>query len=120
VQTTRARRIGALPPSEVLTLLRRRLDRLAEQRTEIRTLIDDSLGKGVPGLFLVEEEYRLTLLEAESSFVERFIEQITDRQTGWSLVWAEFHGEPAPNDERRQPSPTPARLWSSAAGSPAR
>src|SRR5215216_563094 len=35
--------IGALPPSEVLALLRRRLDRLAEQRAEIRALVDDSV-----------------------------------------------------------------------------
>ncbi|HEY2765167.1 MAG TPA: PadR family transcriptional regulator, partial [Pseudonocardiaceae bacterium] len=91
--------IAALPPSVVLPLLCRRLDRLTEQRTEIRTLIDDTLGKGVPGLFLVEEEYRLALLAAESSFVERFIAQITDPETEWSRGWAEFHGEPAPADE---------------------
>jgi hypothetical protein len=94
--------IAALPPSEARALLRNRLDRLAEQRTEIRGLVDDSLGKGVPGLFLIEEEYRLALLAAESSFVEHFIEQITDPETGWGRMWAEFHGEPAPVDERRR------------------
>jgi DNA-binding PadR family transcriptional regulator len=88
--------IGALPPSEVLPLLRRRLDRLAEQRTEIRTLIDDSLNQGVPGLFLVEEDFRLALLDAESSFVQRLIERVTDPDTGWGRMWAEFHGEPPP------------------------
>jgi DNA-binding PadR family transcriptional regulator len=94
--------IGALPPSEVVKLLRRRLDRLAEQCVEIRAIIDDTLGKGVPGLFVVEEEYRLTLLEAESSFVERFVEQIIHPKTGWGRIWAEFHGEPTPTDERQQ------------------
>ena len=96
--------IGALPPSEVLELLRHRLDRLAERRAEIRTLIDDALAKGVPGLFLIEEEYRLDLLAAESSFVERFIEQITrpDSEGGWGRMWAEFHGEPARTDGRQQ------------------
>ncbi len=99
--------IAALPPSAVVPLLRRRLDRLTEQRTEIRTLVDDALGTGVPGLFLVEEEYRLALLDAESSFVERFITQITDPETGWSRGWAEFHDEPAPTEtptEERQQS----------------
>jgi DNA-binding PadR family transcriptional regulator len=94
--------IGALPPSEALELLRRRLDRLAARRAETRALIDDTLGRGVPGLFLIEEEYRLALLEAESAFVERFIEQITDPETGWRRMWAEFHGEPAGIDKRRQ------------------
>ncbi|HEX7267988.1 MAG TPA: PadR family transcriptional regulator [Streptosporangiaceae bacterium] len=94
--------IAALPPSEVLTLLRRRLTRLAEQRAEIRAIIDDTLALGVPELFLIEEEYRLTLLDAESSFVERFIGQITDPEAGWGPLWAEFHGEPASSEERRQ------------------
>ena len=94
--------IAALPPSEALRLLRQRLDRLAEQRAEIRELIDDSLGKGVPGLFLVEEEYRVAVLAAESTFVERFIDQITHPETGWGRAWAQFHGEPVPIEERQQ------------------
>ncbi|MEE6261103.1 PadR family transcriptional regulator [Plantactinospora sonchi] len=88
--------IAALPPAEAISLLRRRLDRLTDVRTEIRTLVDDALARGVPGLFLVEEEYRLALLDAELSFVERLIGQITDPQLGWGRQWADFHGEPAP------------------------
>jgi DNA-binding PadR family transcriptional regulator len=94
--------IASLAPREVVTLLRRRLDRLAEQRVETRAVIDDTLRQGVPALFLVEEEYRLAMLEAESAFVERFIEQIVHPETGWGRMWAEFHGEPAPIDEREQ------------------
>jgi DNA-binding PadR family transcriptional regulator len=93
--------IAAMPPSEAVQLLRRRVERLAEQRTEIRTMVDDALAKGIPGLFLVEEEYRLALLEAESSFVEQFIQRTTDPEAGWGRMWAEFHGEPA-SDERQQ------------------
>jgi DNA-binding PadR family transcriptional regulator len=88
--------IGALPPSEAVPLLRRRLDRLGEQRAEIRALVDGALASGVPGLFLVEEEYRLALSEAESAFVERLVNQITDPEIGWGRLWADFHGEPAP------------------------
>jgi len=85
--------MAALPPSEVLKLLPKRLERLAEQRTEIRALVDGALAQGVPGLFLVEEEYRLALLETESAFVERLIAQITDPATGWGPMWAQFHNE---------------------------
>ena len=88
--------ISALPPGEVLSLLRQRLDRLAAARAEIRGVIDGSLAEGVPELFLIEEEYRLALLDAETSFTERFIRQISDPQTGWAPMWAQFHGEPAP------------------------
>jgi len=95
--------IGALPPSEVVRLLRRRLELLAGQQTEIRALIDGALAQDVHPLFLVEEEYRLAMLTAESSFVERFIDQITHPETGWGRMWAQFHGEPAPTDERQEP-----------------
>ena len=94
--------IAALPPGEVAELLSRRLGRLAEQRAEIRELIDSTLAGGVHPLFLVEEEYRLALLDAESVFVERFIERITHPETGWGQLWSEFHGEPAITDERSQ------------------
>jgi DNA-binding PadR family transcriptional regulator len=94
--------IAALPPGEVVELLGRRLGRLAEQRAEIRELIDSTLAGGVHPLFMVEEEYRLALLDAESVFVERFIERITHPETGWGRLWSEFHGEPAITDERSQ------------------
>ncbi|HEY0804458.1 MAG TPA: PadR family transcriptional regulator [Pseudonocardiaceae bacterium] len=94
--------IAALPPSEVVPLLRQRVIRLGEQRAEIRTLIDRALADGVPALFLVEEEYRLAMVDAESAFVERFLRQITDPDTGWAPMWAQFHGEPALNEERQQ------------------
>ena len=88
--------IAALPPGEVVELLGRRLGRLASQRAEIRGLIDSTLAQGVHPLFLVEEDYRLALLDAEASFVEHFIQQISDPQTGWGRPWAEFHAQDAP------------------------
>jgi DNA-binding PadR family transcriptional regulator len=94
--------IAALAPSEVVELLGGRLGRLATQRAEIRQLIDRTVAAGVHPLFLVEEDYRLALLDAESAFVERFIDQITHPETGWGRPWAQFHGEPATTEERQQ------------------
>jgi DNA-binding PadR family transcriptional regulator len=91
--------IAALPPGEVVPLLRHRLGRLHQARAEIRGLIDTTLAQGVPELFLVEEEYRLTLLDAETSFVEQLTEKITDPQTGWGPAWAQFHGQTWPRPE---------------------
>ena len=88
--------IAALPPSEVVHLLRQRLDRLHHARAEIRSLIDTTLAQGVLELFLVEEEYRLALLDAETSFVEEFTAKITDPETGWGPGWAQFHGQTGP------------------------
>jgi DNA-binding PadR family transcriptional regulator len=83
--------IGALAPDEVAELLRSRLRGLEGQRAEIRQLVDEALTDGVHPLFLVEEEYRLALLDGESGFVEQFIERIDHPKTGWRQEWAESH-----------------------------
>jgi hypothetical protein len=88
--------ISALPPSQVLVLLRTRLGHLAEQQAEARGLIDTALADGVPGLFLLEEEYRLALIQAETAFTSRLIQRMTDPATDWTDAWADFHGESAP------------------------
>jgi DNA-binding PadR family transcriptional regulator len=85
--------IAALPPGEVVALLRHRLDQLDRERAEITGLIDAALGQAVPELFLIEEEYRLALLAAETRFVEEFIAKITDPETGWGPMWADFHAQ---------------------------
>lgn len=84
--------IAALPPDEVVELLGLRLGRLAEQRAEIAALVETTVAGGVHPLFLVEEDYRMALLNAETSFVEDFIERITAPGTGWGPQWAQFHG----------------------------
>jgi DNA-binding PadR family transcriptional regulator len=86
--------IAALPPEDAVELLGRRLRRLATQRTEIRGLVDTTLAAGVHPLFLVEEDFRLALLDTESEFIQRLIKQITHPETGWGQQWAEFHGPP--------------------------
>jgi DNA-binding PadR family transcriptional regulator len=92
--------IGALPPSEVVALLRIRLHRLADERAANRARLDATLAQGVHPLFLVEEDYRLAMLDAEAAFVARFIDRITDQHTGWGPMWAEFHGESFSTDDR--------------------
>jgi DNA-binding PadR family transcriptional regulator len=86
--------IAALPPGPVTDLLEARLDNLAEQRAEALDQIDTAVAQGVPALFLLEEEYRIALLETESAFVRRLVERIADPATGWVRGWAEHHRTP--------------------------
>lgn len=97
--------LGALPPDEAAKLLRNRLTRLDAMRHEIRTLIDGALGSGLHPLFLVEEDYRLTILEAEAAFVQQLIDKIIHPEHGWSAEWAQFHcaaAEKQDDTERRE------------------
>jgi hypothetical protein len=80
-----------LTPTEAVELLRTRLERLSVLQDEVRASIDRTLAGGVHPPFQIEEDYRLALLVAESTFVERLIEQITDPEHGWAPLWASFH-----------------------------
>jgi DNA-binding PadR family transcriptional regulator len=91
--------IAALSPKEVLRLLRTRLGYLAQQQAGIRALIQKSLADGVPGLFLIEEEYRLAALETEAAFVDQLIHRINDPATEWVGQWAAFHSKNTPRGE---------------------
>jgi DNA-binding PadR family transcriptional regulator len=88
--------MAALPPADVTALLRDRLGVLARRRSEITGLIETSARDGVPGLFLVEEEYRLAQLDTETEFTKRLIAAITDPGTDWARLWAGQHGAGVP------------------------
>ncbi|MEU7870852.1 PadR family transcriptional regulator [Dactylosporangium sp. NPDC049140] len=80
--------VSALTPNEVIPLLRARLDGLATQRAETSRQIEQSEAEGVPALFLIEEVYRLRLLDAEIAFVHEFLARINE----WGPMWAGAHG----------------------------
>jgi DNA-binding PadR family transcriptional regulator len=87
--------IAALPPGEVVELLGNRLRRLTKQVAGIRAEIETTVGQGVHPLFPIEEEYRIALLEAESSLCARFVARITDPASGWGQAWAQPHTQAA-------------------------
>lgn len=78
--------IGALHPDEVASLLHDRLRALGRQLDDARTVVE---GADAHPLFLVEEEYRIALLDAEIAFVRGFLARIED----WRPLWAGFHEE---------------------------
>ncbi|MER7283250.1 PadR family transcriptional regulator [Dactylosporangium sp. NPDC000244] len=81
--------IAALSPNEVVPLLGNRLDGLAAQRAEASHEIQQAEQQGVPPLFLIEEVYRLSLIDAEVAYVHDLLARIKE----WGPMWAEAHGE---------------------------
>lgn len=68
--------MAALPPDEVIELLRNRLDaletRLAEDKSELDAITD------IPRILLVEAEYDLAVLEAEARWVRSLLAEMTE------------------------------------------
>jgi DNA-binding PadR family transcriptional regulator len=82
--------LPAVPPDEAVALLEARVDRLSVMCEELRAAIEVAV-KHVEALFLVENEYRLALLEAERQFIEGLIQRIKD-DAEYVRTWKAFHG----------------------------
>ncbi|MDQ2888314.1 MAG: PadR family transcriptional regulator [Chloroflexota bacterium] len=70
--------LGHLSPAEVATLLEEHTRHLQEQITNTRSTIERGRQLGVDRLFLVEDSYGLTLLEARLSFIQQLIREINN------------------------------------------
>ncbi|SDL46659.1 DNA-binding transcriptional regulator, PadR family [Nonomuraea maritima] len=70
--------LAVLAPAEATELLGRRLATLGEQAEETRGVLRQAVEDDVPWVFLAEERYRLSLVEAEIRFVTDLIESLKD------------------------------------------
>jgi DNA-binding PadR family transcriptional regulator len=72
-----------LSPEEARTELELRSERLAEQLAHTERALEES-PPGLPRLFLLEEEYRKTVLEAQLTWVRGVIEDLRAGRLDWS------------------------------------
>jgi DNA-binding PadR family transcriptional regulator len=82
--------LSVLSPTEAVELLRQRLAALADEIDEIRGSVQTAVDAGVAWVFLVEEDYRLALVDAESRFVTGLIESL--EQPEYVRAWQEIFG----------------------------
>jgi DNA-binding PadR family transcriptional regulator len=82
--------LPVLPPDEALVLLRQRLHVLEQNTALLAGQIEGMSAQDFPPLFVVETEYRLTLLKAEQAFVADLVRRIEE---GWGPLelWRGFH-----------------------------
>jgi DNA-binding PadR family transcriptional regulator len=82
--------LSVLSPAEAAGLLRRRLDALTAEAEEIRATVKAAVDGGLQWVFLVEEEYRLALLDAEHAFVGGLIASLEAPE--YIRAWEAFFG----------------------------
>ena len=85
--------IGVLVPEEALRLLTVRRQRLEARIAEQRAGIDALVAGGLHPMFLIENEYRLTLEIAEKAFVDRLLRTLEDQVL--LAMWRGFHEQSA-------------------------
>jgi DNA-binding PadR family transcriptional regulator len=84
--------LPAVPPAEAVALLEARARRLSAKAEEIRASIE-VVTRMVEPLFLVDQEYRLALVEAERQFIDGLLRRIAEDQT-YTRAWKGFHPDP--------------------------
>jgi DNA-binding PadR family transcriptional regulator len=82
--------LAALSPEEAADLLRQRLTRLAEQITAQHHERARYAGD-IPRLFLVEDEYRTAMLQAEADFVRSLVDELSDGTFPDLAMWRKWH-----------------------------
>ena len=82
--------MSVLPPSEAVEFLRMRRLQLGREVVQRRGQFE-AYGKTVPRLFLVEDEFQLTQLESEISWVDGLIEEIVSGTFPGLDGWAAAH-----------------------------
>ena len=76
-----------LEPDDVREQLERRAERLQARVSATRDAIAKDAPPGLPRLFLLEEEYRMTMLEAEIAWLRGVIEDLREGRLVWSEQW---------------------------------
>ncbi|GAA3049029.1 PadR family transcriptional regulator [Actinokineospora globicatena] len=86
--------LGVLDPAEAVELLGRRVVALDREAAEITADTARAKEQGVLWVFLVEEDYRLALLDAERRFVTALIDGLTAPE--YVRAWQDAFGEGKP------------------------
>jgi DNA-binding PadR family transcriptional regulator len=82
--------MAALPPREVIALLRTRLAALTDSITAQRAQLAE-VGTEVPRLFLVENEYEVAIAEAEANWVRSLLDELTSGAHPDLAMWQTWH-----------------------------
>jgi DNA-binding PadR family transcriptional regulator len=100
--------MGNLSPAEAATLLEEHTQHLQEQINNTRSTLERGRQSGVDRLFLIEDEYTLSLLQARFTFVQQLIQEINDgtltemgdQQQIWKITRPELALESAKEEEK--------------------
>lgn len=82
--------ISVLEPAEAAALLERRSAALTAERAKLRQVVESAREGGLPWVFLVEDDYRLAVLDAELAFIARLVDSLS--APDYARTWHETFG----------------------------
>lgn len=79
--------IAVVPPRRARDRLEARKRALEKRLSASRAALEGALASGVPRLFLLEEEYKNAVTEAELAWLDGVIADLAERKLTWSRAW---------------------------------
>jgi DNA-binding PadR family transcriptional regulator len=81
--------LAVLSPGDVAELLRRRLERLTESVDALRAAFEQAAE--VPRLFLIEDEYRIAMTQAEADWTRSLLDELSSGTFPHLDAWRRWH-----------------------------
>jgi len=97
-----------LPPDEVDTLLRERVQRLEAEAAKLRAVLEVAAKGGLDRIFAIESEYEIAMREAERKWVEALLETMRS-EPAFTQNWRSFHAHPESKALPTRKRPAPSR-----------
>lgn len=91
--------IHGLPPDEAVQLLRQRADALELRLDQLEAASDSAEKRGIPHLFLLENDYVIALLRTEVEFTRRLVADIESGEIEGLDEWRSWYTPHTPGDE---------------------
>lgn len=79
--------LALIPPAQARSGLTARRDLMRGQLDEAGTAHAAAIAMGLPHLFLLDDEYRLAMLDAELSWLDALLEEFERGELDWSEAW---------------------------------
>ncbi|HEY7070803.1 MAG TPA: PadR family transcriptional regulator [Acidimicrobiales bacterium] len=90
--------IHGLPPDEAVELLRQRADTLDLRLDQLEAAAATAEKRGIPRLFMIEDEYVRALLRTELEFIRLLVSEIESGEMPGIDEWRSWYA-PTPGDE---------------------
>lgn len=91
--------IHGLPPDEAVPLLRQRCDALDLRLDQLEAASDGAEKRGIPRLFMVENDYQIALLRTEVEFTRQLVAEIESGEMDGLDEWRSWYAPETPGDE---------------------
>jgi DNA-binding PadR family transcriptional regulator len=79
--------LPVLAPKDVSRQLQQRVATLETRLAEAQASVKQAMEHGLPRLFLIEEDYKITMIRTELGWVRKLVAELDAKELNWNAQW---------------------------------